>query len=136
MGTKSIPAVPNWDTENKYSYEDSYLDYHDMDELNKKLINIGVTLKYINKKMANYEKQKARVDVSYKRKYREAFLAAEVKTESHRRLYAEMAVEDLELRQIYLEQTLKELQRVSYSLRTELDILQTLGYNLRKELTL
>ena len=117
-------------------YEDTFLDSNDFDTLNNKLISIGLSLKNINMKLSTHEKTKALLDVEYKRKYREAFTNAEPKTESHRKIYAEIACEDLELKIIYIDQIIKELTRLSYSLRTELEILQTIGHNIRREMTL
>lgn len=135
MGTEII-NIPNWDNENKYNYEDTFLDYGALDDLNKQLASLGHTLKYINRKLAEYEKQKAKCEVAYKREYRESFLAAQVTLESHRKIHAEIACEELEMKNIYLDQIIKELQRLSFSVRTELDILQTIGHNIRRELNL
>lgn len=134
--SNGVKGVPNWDTENQYNYEDTFLDYGELEGLNQALIKVGHQLKYINKQLSIYEKQKAELDVQYKRKYRASFLNAQATVESHRKIHAEVACEDLELRLIYLEQIVKELQRISYSLRTELDILQTIGHNIRRELNL
>lgn len=132
----SVPSVPNWNTDNKYNYEDTFLDYGEFDNLNKSLVDIGLSLKNINKKLAMYEKQKAELDVQYKRNYRKAFLETVVKTESHRKIYAEVACEDLEIKIMYLDQIIKELTRISFSLRTELEIVQTIGHNIRREMTI
>lgn len=134
--TTNIKSVPNWDTENKYNYEDTFLDYGELENLNKSLVKIGHQLKYVNKQLSIYEKQKAEIDVQYKQKYRSSFINAQATVESHRKIHAEIACEDLEVKMIYLEQIIKELQRISYSLRTELDILQTIGHNIRRELAL
>ena len=131
-----IPPIPDWNKDNKFNYEDTFLDSNDFDTLNNKLISIGLSLKNINMKLSTHEKTKALLDVEYKRKYREAFTNAEPKTESHRKIYAEIACEDLELKIIYIDQIIKELTRLSYSLRTELEILQTIGHNIRREMTL
>ena len=131
-----IPPIPDWNKDNKFNYEDTFLDSNDFDTLNNKLISIGLSLKNINMKLSTHEKRKALLDVEYKRKYREAFTNAEPKTESHRKIYAEIACEDLELKIIYIDQIIKELTRLSYSLRTELEILQTIGHNIRREMTL
>lgn len=132
----TIPHIPDWNKDNQYNYEDTFLDYGEFDNLNKSLVDIGLSLKNINKKLAKYEKQKTELDVQYKRKYRKAFLETEVKTESHRKIYAEIACEDLEIKILYLDQIIKELTRISFSLRTELEIVQTIGHNIRREMTL
>lgn len=131
-----IIDIPEWDNEGKYNYDDTYLDYGALENLNAQLVQLGHTLKYVNRKLAEYEKKKAKCDVAYKQKYRESFLAAEASLESHRKIHAEIACEELEMKSIYLEQIIKELQRISYSVRTELDILQTIGHNIRRELNL
>jgi len=131
-----LPQIPDWNKDNTFNYEDTFLDKADFDTLNEKLINIGLNLKNINKKLSKYEKTKAQLDVEYKRAYRKAFFDAGPTTESHRKIYAEIACEDLELKLLYVEQIIKELSRISYSLRTELDIIQTIGHNIRREMTL
>lgn len=132
----SIKPVPDWNKDGKFNYDDTFLDSEDFENLNKELIKTGISLKNINKKLAYYEKQKAQYDVLYKRKYRQAFLNADTKTESHRKIYAEIECEDLELKIIYLDQMIKEITRASFALRTELEILETIGHNIRREMTL
>lgn len=132
----NIKPIPEWDKDKKFSYEDTFLDYNDIDNLNQALIKVRLDLKYINKKLADVEKQRATIEVKYKRLYRREFINAEVPTESHRRLYAEMKCEDLEIQKIYADQMIEELRRVSFGLRTELDILIAIGHNLRREMKL
>lgn len=132
----SIKDVPNWDTEEKYNYEDTFLDYNELNNLNESLVKIGHTLKYLNKKLSIYEKQKAKLDAEYKHVYREAYMNANVKVESHRKIVAELACEELEVKILYLDQILRELNRLSYAQRTELTIIETIGHNIRRELNL
>ncbi len=132
----NIPDVPDWNRDNKFNYEDTFLDHTDFDNLNDKLINIGISLQNVNKKLAIHEKERAKIDVTYKRAYREALVNANPKTESLRKVYAEIACEDLELKKLYLDQIIGELTRVGFALRTELEIVQTVGHNIRREMTL
>ena len=63
-----IPPIPDWNKDNKFNYEDTFLDSNDFDTLNNKLISIGLSLKNINMKLSTHEKTKALLDVEYKRK--------------------------------------------------------------------
>ena len=128
--------IPDWNSDNKYNYEDNKLDYNKIDELNNALIELSSKMDNINNKINIYEKKKTKQDIIYKRHYRREFLSVEVSTESHRRITAELKCEDDEMKLAYLTNILEELKRISWQLRTQLEILETLGHNLRRELNL
>lgn len=128
--------IPDWNADKKYNYEDTQLDYNKIENLNTALITLSKKMNLINDKMTTYEKKKTKQEIIYKRHYRREFLSAEVSTESHRKIKAELACEDDEMKLAYLVNILDELQRLSWQLRTQLQILETLGHNLRRELNL
>lgn len=136
MGDFKIPEVPNWDKENRISYHDTYLDFTDIENLNKALLEIGLNLKYTNNNLRKYEKQLVKLKAEYNRKYRKTMMSLDITPEAKKKIAAEIECEDLEIKISYLEQIIKEITRLTYSYRTELEILQTIGHNLRREMTL
>lgn len=127
----------NWNADNKYNYEDTFLDKEDIESINKALIEAGFAIKNFNKKMSIIEKERGRVKARYNNKRRE-LLANDTTSvsETQKKLIADIECEDLEYELAKLNIAMEELKRLSFSVRTEIDILQTLGHNLRREMTL
>lgn len=125
---------PDWTSLQEVRYEDSFWDNEDISNYNSTLIKTGLNLKEINKQLNIFEKLRLQKEIEYKRKFRNELLNATARTESQKRILAEIECEDIESELAYYDSIVKELNRLSLALRTDLDILKTIGFNLRQEM--
>lgn len=107
----------------------------DFDLINKTLADSVIKLNDINNKLELYEREKVKTELTYKHKYREAYLSQdEKKTESWKKNKSEMLCESEEAKLFYLEEMTKELQRRASEIRFQLEVLKNISYNVRQEL--
>lgn len=133
--TEKILKLPKFPKKEEYTTE-SFLDNTQIENLDKALISALLKLREISKKLDDYSRKKVERETIYKHKYRKFLLSAEGKTESQKKLLAEIACEEEEIAVAYLDEVIKELTRYSYNLKTEIDVIKTLGNNARTELRL
>lgn len=136
MDTLKLPEFPNWAEMESIDYGGSFWNDNDISNLNSTLIKTAINLKTLNSELTKYERKKVKKEIEYKHKYRTSLLESNGKTESQKKLLAEIACSELEWQIEYLNEVIKELNRLSVTLRTELDILKTIGHNLRQEMKL
>lgn len=131
----SILKLPQLPEQEDYNTE-SFLDNQEVATLNKNLIDTTLKLREVNKRLDYYSRKKLEAEVLYKHKYRETLLETEAKTESQKKLLAELECENEEIKVLYLEEMIKELTRLSYSLKSEIETMKILGNNIRVEMRL
>lgn len=131
-----LPDFPDWSGLDAVDYSGSFWDNQDMINLNATLIHTALNLKKVNQEITKYERQKVKIEIAYKRKYRSILLSSSAKTEGQKKLMAELECQEEEWRLAYLDEVIKELNRISLTLRQDLDTLKTLGHNLRQEMRL
>lgn len=102
--------------------------------MNDALILTTIRLRKINESITKYERKKIQKELEYKHKYRTTFLEIEGKSESQKKMLAELACSKEEVAIMYLDEVVKELTREAYTIKTELDTLKTLGHNMRQEM--
>lgn len=113
-----------------------FFDTQELTDLNSTLIRTLRNLKEVSRELTKYEREKVVLETEYKHTYRQTLLSSSAKTESSKKLMAELTCEELESKIMFYEEVIKELTRMSSNLRMDLDILKTLSYNLRQEMKL
>ena len=130
-----LPQFPDFTNIEEFN-TDAFLDSTQIEDLNKSLIEIVLKLREVSKKLNSYSRKKVEKETIYKHKFRNALLSVEAKTETQRKLLAELECEQEEIEIIYLDEVIKELTRYSFSLKNELETLKILGNNIRLEMKL
>lgn len=132
MSEFKLPILPELEEFNT----ESFLDNQEISDLNKSLIETTLKLREVSKRIDSYSRKKLEAEVIYKHKYREFLLQAEGKTESQKKLLADIACENEEIKVLYLDEMVKELTRLSFQLKSEIETLKILGNNIRLEMKL
>lgn len=115
----------------------SFWGTQDFGMINDGIIQAIIRLKNVNKQIIKVEEELLKIRFQYDKKYRETYLSLdENKTQIVKKMYAEMACEDLGYKKACLEETSKQLVRISYEIKSELDALNMLSFNIRQELKL
>lgn len=131
-----LPNNRNLGDQTVESFRESFANFDDVEEISKKIVELIVYMRKLNKLLSEKERKYADLTVRYRRKYREVYLGLESKglNSTDRKYMAEIECEEYEMNEIYLKQMIEELKRLSYSTKTELNLLQTLGSNNRAQL--
>lgn len=119
---------------NEIPIEGLFWDSKELDDLNKTIIDSTLRLRKTNELITKYDRKKTQLELEYKHAYREELFKAEGKTESQKKLVAEMKCEPIEMKLAYATEMVSELTRESYTIRAELDTLKNIGHNARQEL--
>lgn len=130
----NLPELKTWSASQIYDYTKQISDYEDLNQLGAATNAARIALFKITEKINQYERKEKTAKLQYDRAYRRAYLSSAEKTESMKRLRAELYCEDLENDYVVAEQLKNELSRMSYSLRLELQTLQAIGNNLRQQM--
>ena len=129
-----LPNLTKWTVSQVYDYSQQISDYGTLADLGAAINAARVALFRITDKINEYERKEKEAKMRYDRAYRRAYLASVEKTESQKRLRAELSCEDLENEYVVAEQLKNELNRTAYTLRLELQTLQAIGNNLRQQM--
>lgn len=130
----TIPKLKNWKIEQVYKYNDNIVDYEDLQELGTAINAARIALFRVTDRINEYERAEKEQKIKYDREFRRQYLNSVDKTESQKRMRAELFCEDLENDYIVAEQLKNELVRTSHALRLELQTLQAIGNNLRQQM--
>lgn len=113
------------------------IDYEEIRKLNDILNNNLYELREVNFELTKIEREKTKIDLKYKRKYRAEYLKnTDSKNENQRKILTEIECEELESKSMYYEELVRELNRKSMEIRTAINVLNTIGFNIRQELKL
>lgn len=113
------------------------IDYEEIRKLNDILNNNLYELREVNFELTKIEREKTKIDLKYKRKYRTEYLKnTDSKNENQRKILTEIECEELESKSMYYEELVRELNRKSMEIRTAINVLNTIGFNIRQELKL
>lgn len=132
--TVDFPKFTSWSVTQIYNYGEQLVDYNTIDELSHSITKARGALFLLTDKINEYERKEKLAKTTYERAFRRAYLGSTEKTESTKKIRAELKCEELENEWLILEQLKNELVRTSYSMRLELQTLQTIGNNLRLQL--
>lgn len=101
------------------------------------LMQTVVKLKELNKNIIEYERRRVKAELTYKHKFREAYLLQDQnRTEYWKKTNAELACEKEEIQMLYFQEICSELSRKTREIRDEIDVLKTLSFNYRQEMKL
>jgi hypothetical protein len=129
-----IPKFRDWEISKYYDYSDLSADFEDLQELNRQTAAARVALFKLSETINKAERKAKQAKVVYERSYRRKYIESSEKTETAKKINAEILVEDLENRYMYFEQLASELNRAHYAVRQELSALQAVGNNLRQQI--
>lgn len=129
-----IPDFKEWKISRYYDYSDLSADFTDLQELNKQIADARTALFKLSESINVAERKAKQAKVKYERNYRRKYIQSSEKTETAKKISAEIQVEDLENRYMYYEQLASELNRAHYAIRQELSALQAVGNNLRQQI--
>ena len=137
MSGYNIKQAPRFEDLNlgDITFSDTFLDHEPFKALNKVQIQNIMTLRAINTQMDLAERKRTALQTEYKKKFRQAVMSSSAKTDSQKKMLAEIMLEDTEADIMYLDQLIEEYKRRSNSLRLEMDTMKTIGFNLGKEMT-
>jgi predicted RNase H-like nuclease (RuvC/YqgF family) len=128
------PKLIQWSTKQIYDHTEQIADYEDLEALGHAITAARIALFTLTEKINEYERKEREAKVRYDRAFRRAYLESIEKTESQKRMRAELTCENLENEYIAADQLKSELVRMSHSLRLELQTLQTVGNNIRQQM--
>lgn len=129
----TIPDIKSINVSKIYAYED-FVDFEDMEEVNKALFSAKTALFTVTDKMNSFENKLTRAKTAYNREWRRRYLSSTRKTDTARKMEADLYCESLEDDVIVYEQVREDLKRLSNILRIELQSLQTISSNLRQQI--
>lgn len=129
-----VPQFRDWEISKYYDYSDLSADFEDLQDLNKQIAAARVALFKLSETINKAERKAKQAKVDYERNYRRKYIESSEKTETAKKINAEILVEDLENRYMYYEQLASELNRAHYAVRQELTALQAVGNNLRQQI--
>lgn len=130
----SVPEFKEWEISKYYDYANLSADFEDLQELNRQTAAARVALFKLSETINKAERKAKQAKVEYERAYRRKYIESREKTETAKKINAEILVEDLENRYMYFEQLASELNRAHYAIRQELSALQSVGNNLRQQI--
>lgn len=130
----SMPRMKNWKVNSVYDYDSNIYDYENIENLNSAINRARNSLFQITERINDYERREKIAKTKYEREWRRAYLKSNEKTESAKKIRADLECEELEDNTIVYEQVRNELNRLSNAIRLELQTLQALGNNLRQQL--
>ena len=129
-----IPDFREWEISKYYDYSDLSADFNDLHALNSQTAAARVALFKLTETINKAERKAKQAKTIYERNYRRRYIESSEKTETAKKINAEILVEDLENRYMYYEQLAAELNRAHYAVRQELAALQAVGNNLRQQI--
>lgn len=130
----TMPRFKNWDSSRFYDHENTIVDYETIDDLNSAIKSARIALFELTNKINMYERAGKEAETAYKREWRRAYLKSSEKTESAKKIRADLLCEESENKMIAYNQVCGELTRMSNAMRLELQSLQGLGNNLRQQM--
>lgn len=132
----TVPKIPKWDRNNEIQDLEilNNVNHDDLTTLNKALVQLSKDLNKINEAIKKTEDYATRLDMQYKHNFRDLVIHSEYKTDSQKKMYAEIACEELEYQLVYYKMLLGQQKRYANTVRLQLDIIQTIGNNVRKEM--
>lgn len=129
-----IPNFKDWEISKYYDYANLTGDFEDLRELNRQTNAARIALFKLSESINKAERRARNAKVVYERNYRRKYIESSEKTETAKKINAEILVEDLENKYMYYEQLVSEFTRAHYAVRQELSALQAMGNNLRQEI--
>lgn len=128
------PDFTKWRVKKLYDYESVAASYEGLEELEQAINAARKAMFLLTEKINEYERKEREAKMYYDRSYRQEFMASNEKTDSAKRIRAEIKCEQLENEWAQLDQLKKELIRTAQTLNTEIAMLQTMGHNLRQQM--
>lgn len=129
----TIPDIKSINVSKIYAYEE-FVDFEDMEAVNKALFSAKSALFTVTDKINSFENKLTRAKTAYNREWRRRYLSSTGKTDTARKMEADLYCENLEDDVIVYEQIREDLKRLSNILRIELQSLQTISSNLRQQI--
>ena len=131
----TIPHLKTITVTNYYDFE-LFSDFEDLVQVNKAILYAKQALFRVNSKLSIYEGKVSAAKAAFNRKWRREYLKSKVKTDTGRKINADLECEDLEDEVIINEQIRDDFKKLSYILKTELQTLQTVSSNIRQQMSI
>lgn len=128
-----IPDFKDWSISRYYDHADLAADFHDLEDLNRQIAAARSALFKLSEVINKSERKAKAAKVTYQRNFNRKYLQSSERTETAKKIRAEIQVEDLENKYMYFEQMTTELNRAHFAIRQELTALQAVGNNLRQQ---
>lgn len=129
-----LPDLLSWNSRSLYDYVEHIVDYEDLEKLGNAINNARLSLFKVTEKINEYDRKALLAKTAYEREYRRRYLTSNAKTDTQRKIRAELMCENLENDVLTYTQTKIELSRQANLLRTELETLQTISNNIRQQI--
>lgn len=131
----TIPDIKSVTFKKFYDYE-AFSDFDDMLSVNKAIFYAKKGLFQVNAYLAHYEAKVNKAKTIYNRQWRREYLKSNQKTDTARKVNADMQCEELEDDVIVYEQLREDFKKLSYNLKIELQTLQTISSNIRQQMNI
>lgn len=131
----SVPQLKTITVTNYYDFE-LFSDFEDLVQVNKAILYAKQALFRVNSKLSIYEGKVSAAKTAFNRKWRREYLKSQVKTDTGRKINADLECEELEDEVIINEQIRDDFKKLSYILKTELQTLQTVSSNIRQQMSI
>lgn len=128
-----IPIFKDWSISKYYDHSDLAADFEDLEDLNRQIAAARSSLFKLSEVINKAERRAKEAKVTYQRSFNRKYLQSSERTETAKKIRAEIQVEDLENKYMYYEQLASELNRAHFAIRQELIALQAVGNNLRQQ---
>lgn len=131
----TVPDIKSVTFKKFYDYE-LFADFDDMISVNKAIFHAKKGLFQVNAYLAHYEAKVNKAKTIYNRQWRREYLKSNQKTDTARKVNADMQCEELEDDVIVFEQLREDFKKLSYNLKIELQTLQTISSNIRQQINI
>lgn len=136
MAENEIPnaKVPEFkEFEGVYDYKNFIHDYGDLEKVDQATTKARKALFILTAAMNEASRKVSLFKAKRDRTWKRAYIVSDQKTDTLKKMWADLEVEDIDDELLVQEQYLSELNRESNALRLELQALQAIGNNIRQQ---
>lgn len=130
----STPDFKDWSLSKYYDFSNISADYIDLEDVNKQIAAARVAFFKLTETINTAERRAVATKLVYERSFKREYIKSTEKTETAKKIRAEVMVEDLENKYRYYEQLVSELKRAMLAMKEELAALHSVSNNIRQQL--